>query len=102
MIPCTPDSDVSATMLPVAHNQPTMWTLFTNRDRWALVELFPSAPRRWSDLGSPIDDIAGRRDWGIDAAMVLGFKVMLDCGDNNEVWVVRASPVPQNDQEPTP
>lgn len=72
------------------------------RERCELFELFPDAPRLWSGLGSPDDAIPGRRGWRDDAAKVLGFPVMLDCGDNNEVLVVRASPMPQNDQEQTP
>lgn len=101
MIPRIPLRDVLANVIPAADNRSTTLTLLAGRDRWQLVELIPGAPRRWSELGSSFDDIAVRRDWGMDAAMVLGFKVMLDCGDNNEVWVVRASPVPQNDQEPS-
>ena len=72
------------------------------RERWELSELIPDAPRRWSEMGSSSDAIASRRGWRDAAATVLGFPVMLDCGDNNEVWVVRASLVPPDDQERSP
>ena len=77
-------------------------TASPDREFWELCELFPDAPRLWSWLGSSFDDVAKPREWRDAAAGVLGFPVMLDCGDNNEVWVVRASPMPQNDQEQTP
>lgn len=72
------------------------------RERWDLCELIPNAPRHWSEMPSRFKALPHVREWSGEASAVLGFKVILDCGDNDEVWVVRASPVQPNDQEQAP
>lgn len=60
--------------------------------RVELFYLIADAPRRWRELGSPLDrrgvGIAVRQFWHAEAEQITGCAVVLECGDANEVWVI--------------